>query len=165
MKFNISLRKVLFTWWNPAMSLRKSLEQAIGFEPMMNGSAVRRLWPLGYAREIGTRERIRTFNIRFLRPAPLPIWPRVQKTGQSGMIRSCEHLLPKQARMAICGTLCEGWLRVKDSNLHLLVQSQPSCRLDEPEKLAGKAGLEPARSSLKNWLRDALHSSPKRITE
>src|SRR5688572_25370496 len=25
------------------------------------------------------------------------------------------------------------WLRGKDSNLYLLVQSQPSCRLDDPE--------------------------------
>ena len=25
------------------------------------------------------------------------------------------------------------WLREKDSNLYLLVQSQPSCRLDDPE--------------------------------
>ena len=25
------------------------------------------------------------------------------------------------------------WLRVEDLNLYLLVQSQPSCRLDEPE--------------------------------
>lgn len=52
------------------------------------------------------------------------------------------------------------WLRVKDSNLDLLVQSQISCRLDEPEMLAGKAGLEPARTSLKYWTLDALHSSP-----
>ena len=28
----------------------------------------------------------------------------------------------------------EEWLREKDSNLYLLVQSQPSCRLDDPEK-------------------------------
>jgi hypothetical protein len=53
-------------------------------------------------------------------------------------------LLPRQARIAICGTLWSeppcvsewvllNWLRVKDSNLDLLVQSQPSCRLDEPE--------------------------------
>ncbi len=28
----------------------KTMERAIGFEPMMNGSAVRRLRPLGYAR-------------------------------------------------------------------------------------------------------------------
>lgn len=38
---------------NHAMNraLGTELERAIGFEPMMNGSAVRRLGPLGYARE------------------------------------------------------------------------------------------------------------------
>ena len=108
--------------------------------------------------------------------------------GQSGRIRTCEYLLPRQARIAsaersdsvgtarVAGGQFLGsrtgprltqrvltiWLRGKDLNLHLLVQSQPSCRLDDPEVLAGRAGLEPASSSLKYWPLDALHSSPCR---
>ena len=60
-------------------------------------------------------------------------------------------LVSKTSPYSRCGTPgFENWLRVEDSNLYLLVQSQPSCLLDEPEIMAGKAGLEPARFSLKN---------------
>ena len=78
------------------------MERVIGFEPMINGFADRRLGPLGYTRNrSGTRGEIRTPNILFLRQAPLPIWPRVREIfGQSGRIRTCERLLPRQARLA-----------------------------------------------------------------
>ncbi len=52
------------------------------------------------------------------------------------------------------------WLRGKESNLYFLVQSQASCRLDDPEMLVGMAGLEPATPGLKYRLLDSLHSSP-----
>lgn len=34
-----------------AFALRNELERVIGFEPMVDGFANRRLWPLGYTRE------------------------------------------------------------------------------------------------------------------
>ena len=85
---------------------------------------------------VGMRERIRTFIILFLRQVPRPIWATRTRYGQSGRIRTCEYLLPRQARMAAAerSELNENWLRGKDLNLDLLVQSQPSCRLDDPEK-------------------------------
>jgi hypothetical protein len=53
----------------------------------------------------------------------------------------CSHL-----RNALIFLL--NWLRDKDSNLDLLVQSQPSCRLDDPEmKLVKTVGLEPTTFS------------------
>ena len=57
------------------------MERAIGFEPMISSFAGCRLWPLGYARDnqVGTRGEIRTLNLRFLRPTPLPIWLRVRE--------------------------------------------------------------------------------------
>ena len=51
------------------------MEQVNGFEPLINGFADRRLWPLGYTRSnVGTRREIRTPNLLFLRQAPLPNW-------------------------------------------------------------------------------------------
>jgi hypothetical protein len=47
------------------------MEQVSGFEPELCGFADRRLWPLGYTRQIGMRGRIRTFIDLFLRQAPL----------------------------------------------------------------------------------------------
>ena len=82
--------------------------------------------------------------------------------GQGGRIRTCEHLFPKQARLAAAEhPVLQNSIREKDSNLYFLVQSQASCRLDDPEMLAGKAGLEPAIIGVKDRLLDALHSSPQ----
>ena len=76
---------------------------------------------------IGARGRIRTFINLFLRQAPLPVGLRVRlcfwicvwecgfeipdpqsqipdRTGPGSRIRTCEHLLPRQAHVAICGT-------------------------------------------------------------
>ena len=73
-------------------------------------------------------------------------------------------LAPKASPCSRCGTPCclKIWLREKDLNLYFLVQSQASCRLDDPEiDMAGKTGLEPATIGLKNRVLGALHSSPR----
>jgi hypothetical protein len=48
------------------LSAYKNLERAIGFEPMINGFADRRLYPLGYTRlrKFGKDDGIRTRNFQ-----------------------------------------------------------------------------------------------------
>jgi hypothetical protein len=122
---------------------------------------------------------IRTRNNLFLKQVPLPIRLRRRK-NLSGRIRTCEHLLPKQARVAICGTLRKivNWFREKESNLYLLIQSQPSCQLDDPEmchksnpkskitnpksKMAS-ARLELATSSLEDLCSDSIELRSREI--
>lgn len=90
-----------------------------------------------------------TFGLEDRRSDPVELRRRVCDLG--GRVRTCEHWIPSPARVAICWNAqvvrqtfqpvaaaarkpaVRFWLRVKDSNLDLLVQSQPSGRLDEPE--------------------------------
>lgn len=74
------------------------------------------------------RGRIRTFINLFLRQAPLPVGLRVRTNLGIG---NWDFGFGVTAQIPIPNSK---WLREKDSNLYLLVQSQLSCRLDDPER-------------------------------
>lgn len=100
---------------------------------------------------IGTRGKIRTFNILFLRQAPLPIWPRVRKWVWSE--RQDSNLRTLVSKTSPYSQLRNALKKLgfggKDSNLYCLVQSQASCRLDDPEKIWKRrqdSNLQPADS-------------------
>ena len=125
------------------------------------------------------RGRIRTFIDLFLRQAPLRLGYTHRKMSDIGCqildrflaadlsfsVQDLKSNVVRAAGFEPANTCSQdkpvwpsaerpdvlNWLRGKESNLYFLVQSQASCRLDDPEKyLAGKAGLEPAKISLKN---------------
>ena len=81
----------------------------------------------------------------------MPIWPRVRvEKWSERQDLNLRTLVPKTSPFSHLrnALVFLYWLRGKDSNPYLLVQSQPSCRLDDPEKrLEETAGLEPATFS------------------
>ncbi len=135
-----------------AILIPQSMERAIGFEPMLTALQAVAVGRLATPAKWYTRK---DSNLHF--PASktgsfadlatrAEIWSERQDLNLRTLVSKtspCSHLR---------NALIENWLREKDSNLYLLVQSQPSYRLDDPEKfcLVGKAGLEPASFSLKN---------------
>ena len=53
-----------------------------------------------------------------------------------------------------------GWFRGKESNLYLLVQSQPSCQLDDPEVIFD-FGFWILDSAFTRYLRQSKIQNPK----
>ena len=132
------------------------------------------------ATRFGTHGEIRTLNYLFLKQEPLPIWPRVRKDfcrcrdsnpepcledrrsvplsyigvniGPGSRIRTCEHLFPKQAHLASVERPVDGDFGFGEGVEPIFLGSEPGVLpIRRPRSvLAGKAGLEPARFSLKN---------------
>ena len=100
----------------------KSRKREVGFEPTINGFAVRRLILLA----------IPVFRENWSERQGLNLRTLASKASPYSHLRNAQKIT-EEADRDVRAPTDSNWLRGKGSNLHLLSQSQASCQLDDPE--------------------------------